>query len=83
MARFSWGGPSERDGTLGAITVVEADRYEIQGQFVTFIKDDENIVSVPERKVAVVSKLTDDNNSMFYLDEPAVNPPANTPDKFR
>lgn len=72
MARFSWG--AFEDGRaragLGPITVVEADRYVIEGGFVTFVRGEENIVSVPERKVAVVSKLDDDNNVMFHLEEP-------------
>ncbi|ETB35616.1 hypothetical protein N602_26290 [Mycobacterium avium subsp. hominissuis 10-5606] len=50
--------------------MVEADRYVIDGGFVTFVLNEENIVSVPERKVAVVSKLNDDNSSMFHLEEP-------------
>ncbi|ETZ44229.1 MULTISPECIES: hypothetical protein [Mycobacterium avium complex (MAC)] len=73
MARFSWGGVDDGGpvrGNLAAITVVEADRYVIDGGFVTFVLNEENIVSVPERKVAVVSKLNDDNSSMFHLEEP-------------
>ena len=70
MARFSWG--AFEDGRsragMGPMTVVEADRYVLAGGFVTFIRGDENIVSVPERKVAVVSKLDDDNNVMFHLE---------------
>lgn len=71
MARFTWGAFDDgrsRVG-LGPMTVVEADRYVIEGGFVTFIRGEENIVSVPDRKVAVVSKLDDDNNGMFHLEE--------------
>lgn len=73
MPRFTWGGFTDgRPGSsrLAAITVVEADRYVIEGGYVTFILDEEAILSVPDREIKMISKLDDDNNPVWSVEDP-------------
>lgn len=71
MARFTWGSIQENLDPWGirkrvaAMTVVEADRYEIQGTFVTFIKDEQNVLSIPERKAQLISVLDENDLPAF------------------